>query len=548
MSKRASGCDMVLHKDAPDRMVINACVLESEGCIDTEKLFLNCCCERGSQNFECDNTFWLDSSSLSHHGVRFSFMGKKGGGLWRRLEYCLGENSEPHLLGRMKIHDSGGGVETIAFTREKAVTFWDAFDQMVRNTMGRIPDKDACFVDLSESTCEIPVGFSASASNEKLKELPFDFQCGYVGYIGYEMKEQCGGSRKHVSNLPNSSFFFADQVIAVDHESNKIYLVELSEEKMRAPSTWMRKVLANMCGRIDLGDFSKKAEAVLGSRNLMEGLKWSRSHQEYIADIEACKSYLLDGESYEICLTNRLKSGRGGSNPLAYYHLLRKRNPAPYSAFLNFGSSAPGVDTFAICCSSPERFLKLDGSGTLEAKPIKGTIRRGTSTEEDRDLYNTLCQSNKDRAENLMIVDLLRNDLGRVSEIGSVHVPKLMDIESYARVHQMVSTVRGKKASDMSSIDCIRCAFPAGSMTGAPKIRTMEIIDKLEGEARGIYSGTIGYISSQSGAFDLNVVIRTAVLSSKEVIIGAGGAITIQSDAESEFEEIEVKSDSVKVY
>ena len=169
-----------------------------------------------------------------------------------------------------------------------------------------------------------------------------------------------------------------------------------------------RKVLANMCERIDLGDFSKKAEAVLGSRNLMEGLKWSRSHQEYIADIEACKSYLLDGESYEICLTNRLKSGRGVSNPLAYYHLLRKRNPAPYSAFLNFGSSASGVDTFAICCSSPERFLKLDGSGTLEAKPIKGTIRRGTSAEEDRDLYNTLCQSNKDRAENLMIVDLNR--------------------------------------------------------------------------------------------------------------------------------------------
>ncbi len=230
------------------------------------------------------------------------------------------------------------------------------------------------------------------------------------------------------------------------------------------------------------------------SSNAQEPLCFNleRSKSDYIRDIRSCLREIIAGESYEVCLTNRLRTRVQDNcdlNPFSVYCALRLVNPAPYSAFLRLSKD------IAICCSSPERFIKISSDGFVESKPIKGTIKRGDSLESDEMLRNQLAMSVKDRSENLMIVDLVRNDLGQTCRMGSIAVPRLMHVESFATVHQLVSTVRGKLADGMSSVDCIRAAYPMGSMTGAPKVRTLDIIDRIECSARGAYSGSIGYLS-----------------------------------------------------
>ena len=253
----------------------------------------------------------------------------------------------------------------------------------------------------------------------------------------------------------------------------------------------------------------------------------------YLKRIDECFDEINAGESYEICMTNMV-TVHTQIDVLPTFAHLRRVSPVPFGALLDFGD-------VAVLSASPERFLSIDLHGAVEAKPIKGTRPRGGDAAEDRALVAELRDNPKDRAENLMIVDLLRNDLNTVCSVGSVHVPKLFDVETYAAVHQLVSTIRGTLAPGRSAVDCIRAAFPGGSMTGAPKVRTMEIIDRLEQGPRGVYSGALGWFSL-SGASDLSIVIRTLVVDSGRVTFGVGGAIVALSDPDGEFDETVVKS------
>jgi para-aminobenzoate synthetase len=350
--------------------------------------------------------------------------------------------------------------------------------------------------------------------------LPFAFTGGYVGYLGYELKAECGAPGKHRSPFPDACLLRVDRFLAIDHLENKLWIVSCGE-----PDQETERRIADLIACPPASLLSAQAQYTLAT-----------DRADYLRLIDVCRSRIAAGESYEICLTNQLRVETQAC-PLAYYEALRELNPAPYSAYLH-------LDDIDVACSSPERFLRIDAAGTVESRPIKGTIRRGRTPDEDGALRASLASSEKNRAENLMIVDLARNDLSRVCRAGSVHVPQMMQVETYATVHQLVSTVTGKLAPGATSIDCIRAAFPGGSMTGAPKLRTLEILDELEPQARGIYSGSIGYIGF-NGAIDLNIVIRTAVFHRGVASIGVGGAIVYQSQPEDEWDEMLLKAQAL---
>jgi para-aminobenzoate synthetase len=329
-------------------------------------------------------------------------------------------------------------------------------------------------------------------------------------------------------------------MLAIDHLYETSYLLALSADGDDADAqAWLedtsRRLLALATRNGSSGATGRDGHALVGMTDATaRGMVEPRHDRDaYLDRITECLEQIGDGETYEVCLTNAVTAPMT-IDAQRTFSWLRRTSPVPYGALLEF----PDV---AILSASPERFLTLGTDRVLESKPIKGTRPRGATPAEDAALRDDLATNAKDRAENLMIVDLIRNDLNRVCEIGTVHVPKLFDVETYAPVHQLVSTIRGTLRPEASAVDCVRATFPGGSMTGAPKLRTMQIIDRLEEGPRGFYSGALGWFGL-SGAADLSIVIRTLTATRSRVSFGVGGAIVALSDAEEEFEETVVKS------
>jgi len=355
---------------------------------------------------------------------------------------------------------------------------------------------------------------------------------GYVGYLGYELKADCGSPNVHSSDMPDAAMMLANRVVAVDHTKGLTYVFALCHGEDPEAELWLDATEDLIAAAIA----SPPPERPLAPPSEPGGhvvFHSGRGRERYLADIAKSQAELAAGESYEVCLTDQFSTD-ASPEPFDLYRQLRRSNASPFSAFLQLGENT-------IVSSSPERFISVDRQRQVMARPIKGTVSRVEDPEADRAVREELEGDEKTYAEHLMIVDLLRNDLGVVCDVESVEVPHLMVVEPYATVHQMVSTIVGRLEDGRSAVDCVRATFPGGSMTGAPKERTMEIIDDLEQEARGVYSGSIGYFGAD-GHTDLNIVIRTIVMRPGRTTIGAGGAIVMQSDPEEEFDEILLKA------
>ena len=448
-------------------------------------------------------SFWLDSSGGAPGGSRFSFMGDGSGPHSEYLTYSVTSH-------RVRVQDRDG-------VREQPVdSFFDFLSERISGLATPVPPR-----------------------------LPFDFNLGYVGYLGYELKAESGGSAAHTADEPDAAFLLADRLLVLDHQEQECFLLALVEggpddEVDDEVEPWLERT-ADRLRRLPAAGARPTRPGRAGVGVGMDSvqappIELRHDTPEYLHLIDDCLEQIRAGESYEICLTN-MGTIQADIDVPATFLQLRRVSPVPYGALLSFPD-------LAVLSASPERFLSIDAAGTVESKPIKGTRPRGATPEEDRRLQFELAASEKDQAENLMIVDLLRNDLNRVCTLGSVHVPRLFDVETYPLVHQLVSTVRGTLDEGQTAFSCVRAAFPGGSMTGAPKVRTMEIIDELENGPRGPYSGALGWFSL-SGAADLSIVIRTLVATHDQVTFGVGGAIIALSDAQEELEETVVKSRAV---
>ncbi|MFI7358395.1 aminodeoxychorismate synthase component I [Streptomyces avidinii] len=428
---------------------------------------------------ESPYSFWLDSSRTAYGMGRYSYLGA-----------CAGD-----------------GLEVL-----RAYAGADIVERETHEAMERL--SGTVFEHLRAGLATTPVAAGAS---------PVPFAGGYLGYLGYGVKGSVGIGRSGSGERPDAELLRVDRFVAYDHEADRRYLITVGLSAGEHDA-WCEEVRALARRPLVPRPRRETAPAVLEP---------GVDRETYLRHFDTVQQWLRDGDSYEACYTYQI-SGTSEADPLETYLRLRATNPAPYAAYVRLGERS-------LLSSSPERFITVAGNGEVEAKPIKGTAPRHADPVADEAARAALETDRKIRSENLMIADLLRNDLGQVCDAGTVHVPRLMAAESYATVHQLVTTVRGRLRADRGAVDCVEALFPGGSMTGAPKKRTVELLDELEPEERGVYSGSLGFFGFD-GAADQSIVIRTIVWEGNRVRIGVGGALIVLSDGEEEFQETRLKA------
>ena len=378
----------------------------------------------------------------------------------------------------------------------------------------------------------------------KISEQSFQtpLPAGAIGFISYDLYSPLGklqSKNRLDPNVPDVWFAFFDVIVTLDKYKNKLIITStgLPErgKKRQLKAASKLEEMANTISSHGKDSLTKEINSPTSSQQEPVISNFSRS--SYSDAVVAAKEYIAAGDVYQVNLSQRFQK-RCYDNPLDLYLRLKEVNPAPFAAYLDCGA-------WQVISSSPERFLHFDStSRRIQTRPIKGTQRRGSSLKEDEILRHKLINSEKDNAEHLMIVDLERNDLGRVAETGSVKVKELAILESYSTVFHLTSTVEAILPPQAVPLDVVRSGFPGGSITGTPKIRAMEIIQELETTPRGVYTGTIGYLSF-TGNMDLNIAIRTIILKNNMAYFHAGGGIVADSDPDDEYNETLLKASAI---
>ncbi|THG30271.1 anthranilate synthase component I family protein [Naasia lichenicola] len=361
------------------------------------------------------------------------------------------------------------------------------------------------------------------ASDESFSTDRFDL--GWVGWVGFESGASAIGVDFADSTRPDSAMLFVDRLVAFDHDRGRMVLSTFSA----SGSGWldhMERQLRRLVGAVALPLDTDDSTLAIGELR--------HTPSAYRSMILECQSRIAAGDAYQLCLTNQI-AVKTRADPTTVYRRLRRTNPTPRGGLIKIAG-------LALASSSPELFLGVRTDGLIETRPIKGTRPRSAASDVDALLRRQLLESEKERAENVMIVDLMRNDLSRVAVLGSVQVPHLFTVEPYANVFQLVSTVTARLAPGVSPMTVVRSAFPAGSMSGAPKFSAMTILAGLERGPRGAYAGAFGYIGI-GGSIRLSMTIRTVVIDRAHEVatIGTGGGITILSDPDEEIAEMLLK-------